>query len=720
MNGLNIANLVGVGYNAYSQEKDRIAEKQQKQRLIKEQQQMAREENKRKQSQFELNMKKSNVQMQSMQLQLDSFRRKDEVSRLDNIFRGWIDTKGDPDVLNRAVQTNPDLKEYLGGGVNYRKLNEHDIENLRKEDGHNPLYLERNRDKYVAVEYIGEDGNLQTKYSNFDNVVKGYGFYSRDEQARAKLRSSGKMSDSERLMSILNKPEDQRTQGEQQWADYKMKKQVKETPMDKEARLRASIAKGEKLSPQDAEWLHIADSKHKKLQAEVGVDKAQTIKTIQDDIVPKLSKVGEFKDSDIKNFVAENALLPDAMGTKVAKTSLGKLTTSYTNMKDGNAFDKSQLQALATLQTLSKAPAPKNLPDVTNQLHMIKESNLIIDTAKTLKSSAGISGKIADYLKGKLGNRDWASYGIKEKEHITRLASLDTHTQLLVKSYLQQLSGSAASDSEVELLKKALIGGDAAVTDLIIARMGAFQDKLRTQLDGTARSWYENGIAPFHGAKLYNDLQKLERAEAPELQPATQAPTMLTKAIDAVSDDNKVVESVKNVATTAYDGLGKAVETTKDAVQNVATSDLSSDVYKEGYNSLKKAGEVLNNESSMDDIKSVYDEVVSSLSSVKGDKIKKQLEQAKSVLEEKLGIGSTKEQTPVDKAQTQSKPTTLEPDVYDDIASDVKEAYDAVTAGNKEAMQKSLDIAKLKYDNTTGVVRDKYARLIKVLEEKTK
>ena len=109
MNGLNIANLVGVGYNAYSQEKDRIAEKQQKQRLIKEQQQMAREENKRKQSQFELNMKKSNVQMQSMQLQLDSFRRKDEVSRLDNIFRGWIDTKGAPDVLNRAVQTNPDL-----------------------------------------------------------------------------------------------------------------------------------------------------------------------------------------------------------------------------------------------------------------------------------------------------------------------------------------------------------------------------------------------------------------------------------------------------------------------------------------------------------------------------------------------------------------------------------------------------------------------------------
>jgi len=704
MNGLDIANLVGVGYNAYSQEKERIADKQQKQRLIKEQQQMAREDNKRKQSQYELNMQKANIQMQSMQLQLDSFRRKDETSRLDNIFRGWIDTKGDPDVLNQAIKSNPDLKDYLGGGVNYRKLNEHDIEKLRKEDGHNPLHLERNLSKYVAIEYIGEDGNLQTKYANFDNVIKGYGFYSRDGQARAKLRASGKQSDSERLMNILNKPEDQRTQGEQQWADYKMKKQVKETPMDKEARLRASIAKGEKLSPQDAEWLHIADSKHKKLQAEVGVDKAQTIKTIQDDIVPKLSKVGEFKDSDIKQFVSANALLPDSMGTKVAKTSLNQLTTSYTNMKDGTAFDKTQLQALATLQTLSKSPAPKSLPDITNQLHMIKESNLIIDTAKTLKSSAGISGKIADYLKGKLGNRDWASYGIKEKEHLTRLASLDTHTQLLVKSYLQQLSGSAASDSEVELLKKALIGGDSAVTDLIIARMGAFQDKLRTQLDGTAHSWYDNGVAPFHGAKLYNDLQKLERAEVPELQPATQDPTLLTKAINLVSDENEVADTANHTASEAYDGLGKAVDTVE-----ATTSDLSSDIYKAGYSSLKRAGAVLSANGSMDDLKSAYDDVVNSLGSVKGSEIKKHLEQAKMALEEKLGTGSAREQT---------QPIKVEQDVYNDIASDAKDAFEAMKAGDKVAMQESLKIAKLKYDNTTGVVKDKYAELMRTLEEK--
>lgn len=569
---MNIASAIDTGLKAWTGEKANIEARKARAKEVKRQQGI-QEKQRQETSRFNA------LKYEQLQVQVADMQQQATVRKMDSIYTNWMETKN-PKLIEQAVNHNPELRMFVGDGKEFRSLTDGDVSILGKQ-GKNMMHIKNNMDSYVAVVSDNpETGGLQTKYVDFNEVVKGSGWHKRNLVASSK--GEKKLNQNELLIKIGDIPKHKRTTGQQAIYEKHMATEAKkktETTFDKYVRLASAVKQGEKITPEERMFVDLKEEEYTMKQKsstapltarDKRIQSAKTASMITDRYVEAFVKKdfidGTSKDfkRNIQDYESNMRTLEPATVKEFAKGIQYDITKKYTNLKKGTKFSEQQLKVMHTNSNFAKTDVSKEDATLGKMYDFVSAASSLHRRVGGFQSESGTFAKVKSKLTSLLSNKDWGALSKDKKLSLLQGAYTSSQATFLLKDYISHISGATASDTEVNLLKGALLDNDYAVQKLMQTKLKAFVDFNSNKMKKQINYLYNDNVAPYYAANFHNRLLSLPELKDVTLEEASGERTALSSGVELASQDEG---GTSGLSKTADDVYGKALDKGEEIIE---------------------------------------------------------------------------------------------------------------------------------------------------------
>ena len=283
-------------------------------------------------------------------------------------------------------------------------------------------------------------------------------------------------------------------------------------------------------------------------------------------------------DKNIQDYESNMRTLEPAVAKEFARGIQYDITKQYTNIKKGTKFSPQQLKVMHTNSNFAKTDVSKDEAVLGQMYGFISSASDLHKRVGEIKSESGTFAKAKSWLTSKLSGKDWDALSVDKKLSILQGSYTSSQATFLLKDYISYISGAAASDTEVDLLKGALLDNDYAVQKVMQTKLKAFVEYNTGKMKKQINYLYNDNVAPYYAANFHNRLIDIGELKDVTVEKASGEITALATGIDITSQDNSGTSGLKKTADDVYgkalDKGAELVEKSGEVVGDIAGSEV--------------------------------------------------------------------------------------------------------------------------------------------------